>query len=245
MSINVNSLKDYFSNTISYNKSENYLAGEILKGFEIDNSDKLYRFGQYIKYKTDDVFDLGQTMSKLDYTLYTGEGDCEDFTRAYVVLLKKMKLTAFYWLMWTDRNYDNGHAIPLFIDENGFLTALNYTNYYKCTSIKLTLNDYLNENQNFQNAFNSIRSKLAQEYQDFFVNVIVQTDSNEMPMKVNDVPYVVNNVDIEYITHPMDRTLVLTYINNMNLNRNISLSDFTVPIIASVIVLTIINFLRR
>jgi hypothetical protein len=243
MSISKESLKEYFSNVATYNKNENIIARDILKYFEIDNSDKLYRFGQYVKYRSDSVADVSQTMQTLDFTLFEGEGDCEDYTRAYVILVKNMKLPVWYWLMWKNRNYSEGHAIPLFIDENGYLTALNYTTYYQYRKIKLKYEDFSNGTPNFQMAFNAIRTKLSETFNDYFVNVIVQTTSNENPEWVFDVPYIINQADVYYKAYPQNRTLVLKYIQALNLDRNLTISDFTVPVLSSIIVIMLARWL--
>ncbi|MBD3829677.1 MAG: hypothetical protein IE890_04230 [Arcobacter sp.] len=243
MSISIESLNIYFSELATYGKNENVIAKDILKSFEINNSDLLYRFGQYVKYRSDPVANITQTMNTLDFTLFEGEGDCEDFTRSYIVLAKNLNLKSYYWLMWKNRNYDDGHAIPLFINESGHLTALNYTTYYSYEKITVTDEDFQKGNDNFQEAFNAIRTKLTETFQDYFVNIIVETNKNEKPIKVYDVPYNVNHNDVYTKTYPQNRSLVLKYIHALKLERNITLSDFAVPIIASVIVAVIAKWL--
>lgn len=223
-------IKNYFYNTISYNKNEKRIARDILNGFEIKTSNDLYRFGQYIKYKSDYVWDLTQTMQTIDFTLYEGTGDCEDFTRAYVKLLKELGLPAYYWLMFRDVNYQNGHAVPLYINEEGYLSILNYTTYYIVDTIKITAKDIEENTEVFQQAFNILHGNLISTFGDYHINWIIKTNAFEHPQGYLDMDYAPSFQPCYQKSYPHDRTFVLKYIQKMNLKRNIVVSDFLLPL---------------
>lgn len=224
-------VSNYFKNIVSYGKDEDTISKEILKGFDINNSMQIHKFGQYINYKSDSVHDLSQTMQKIDYTLFEGTGDCEDFTRAYVKLLKNLNIPVYYWLMFTDTNYTNGHAIPIFLNEDGYLTALNYTEYYIVNSIKLDKKDFEEKSEHFLTAMHILHGAVIQNFEIYKINWLIETDKNENPRYLYDLEY--NPLHTGFIkkSYIHDRTLVLHYVAKMNLSRNIILTDFLFPLL--------------
>ena len=221
---------NYFKNTISYKKNEIYIAKEIIKNFEIKNSDDLYKFGQYINYKSDNVYDIQQVMQTLDFTLYEGSGDCEDFARAYVVLAKRLNINAYYWLMFKNENLTEGHTTFMYIDEEGYLSVLNYTNYYKYKGIKLTHVDIEKKTEAFQKAFNAIIGAFSLNFDTYYVNWIVKTNDQELPSFFHNMQYNPVYDDVEQKSYLNDRSQILEYINKMNLSRNLVTNDFLLPL---------------
>lgn len=239
------SLDLYFSNLATYNKNEYSIAKEIIKYFEINSTWDLYKFGQYINYKTDIVFDISQVMQTLDFTLYEGTGDCEDFTRAFVILLKEMNIPVYYWLMFTNSNMNDGHAVPLYLSEEGFLTILNYTNYYYVDSIILSKEDFENQTDNFMQAFYRLQGAIATYMKDYPVNILVETSFLEKVKSYTEPTYQPIFGDYKIITHPHNRLLVKDYIRKMNLERNLVLQKFIIPITGALLFGFIVYLIRR
>lgn len=234
----------YFNNIISYGQSEIYTTKKVVNGFDIKDSFKMYRFGQYVNYKSDSVGELTQNMQTLDFTLYVGTGDCEDYTRAYVKILKELKLPVYYWLMFTDTNYLTGHAIPLYINENGNLSALNYTNYYVVDSIQLEKKDIEENTTKFQEAFSVLHGAIINNFEDYSINWIIKTDENEKPLGYTEMRYIPMFRDVWTKSYIQDRSMVLKYIERINLSRNIVISDFIIPIFAFIVVYMLSRWLE-
>jgi hypothetical protein len=222
-------IENYFSTPLSYNQNENITANKIIRGFEITKSADIHRFGQYVKYKTDNVDELSQTMQTIDFTLYEGTGDCEDYTRAYVKILKNMNLPAYYWLMFTNTNYTNGHALPLFLDENNHLATINYTTYYIVDTIELVKQDIDRQSTKFEQAFSILHGAIISNFHDYSINWIVKTNDDETPVGYLNMKYAPHFQEIYTKSYIQDRSLVLKYINNMNLSRNFVVSDLLIP----------------
>lgn len=239
------SLDLYFSNLATYNKNEYSIAKEIIKYFEINSTWDLYKFGQYINYKTDIVFDISQVMQTLDFTLYEGTGDCEDFTRAFVILLKEINIPVYYWLMFTNSNMNDGHAVPLYLSEEGFLTILDYTNYYYVDSIVLTKEDFIKQTDNFMQAFYRLQGAIATYMKDYPVNILVETSFLEQVKNYTQPPYKPMFSDYKVITHPHSRIYVREYIKKMNLERNLVLQKFIIPITGALLFGFIVYLIRR
>lgn len=239
------SLDLYFSSLATYNKNEHALAKEIIKYFEIKSSWDIYKFGQYINYKTDIVFDISQVMQTLDFTLYEGTGDCEDFARAFVILLKELDLPVSYWLMFTNQNMNDGHAVPLYLSEEGFLTILDYTNYYYVDSIILSKEDFENQTDNFMQAFYRLQGAIATYMKVYPVNILVETSFLERVKSYTEPPYKPMFSDYKVITHPHSRIYVREYIKKMNLERNLLLQKFILPIAGALLFGFIVYLIRR
>lgn len=235
----------YFSNIATYNKNEHALAKEIIKYFEIKSSWDIYKFGQYIEYKTDLVFDISQTMQTLDFTLYEGTGDCEDFTRAFVILLKELDLPVYYWLMFTNQNMNEGHAVPLYLSEEGYLTILNYTNYYYVDSIILTKEDFIKQTDNFMQAFYRLQGAIATYMKDYPVNILVETSFLEQVKTYTEPPFKPMFSDYKVISNLHSRLLVREYIKKMNLERNLVLQKFIIPIAGALLFGFIVYLIRK
>ena len=229
------SLDLYFSNIATYNKNEYSIAKEIIKYFEINSTWDLYKFGQYINYKTDIVFDILQVMQTIDFTLYEGTGDCEDFTRAFVILLKEMNIPVYYWLMFTNSNMNEGHAVPLYLSEEGYLTILNYTDYYYVDSIVLSEKDFKEQSDSFLQALYRLQGALASKMKDHPINILVETSFLEKVKSYTEPPYQPMFSDYKTITYPHNRIYVMDYVRTMNLERNIFLQKFILPIAGSLL----------
>lgn len=237
----------YFNNIITYGtvekkdgkliksniKSEQEIAEKVFKGFKMSTSLDFHRFGQYVNYLPDYVGSVTQLMQTLDYTFYAGSGDCEDFARSFVQLAKYKKLPAYYWFAFENDAYQNGHAMPLWINEEGNLTVLDYTSYFIDDKNVISKEDIENNTQNFGDSFNLLHGEITKKLYDWKVNYIIKTDIGEMPVGYNRMNYQPSFQGAKYLSYPNSRFFVLPYVTQMNLTRNLSFQDFILPLVGT------------
>lgn len=218
---------DYFSrNLLTLEKNESYFAKKVKEAFEIKSYLDLWKIEAYINYKTDEVLDIQQAMQTLDFTMWKGEGDCEDHVRALKKVAETLGLKTYWWLVFTDHSYQQGHAMLLYITPEGYLTAQNYTEYFIEKTYKITENDIKNETQKFKNAVEILNGAIFPKQKYWAVSWIIKTDKNEYPLWYVEAPTTISAGDIEYKLFPDDRVLVYKYVDKLNLMANYTLSDY-------------------
>lgn len=234
-------IKSYFgSNILTLGKNENYFAKKVKEAFEINDFLDLWKVEAYIKYKTDDILDVKQSMQTLDFTMWKGEGDCEDHVRALKKVAETLGLKTFWWLVFTDNSYQQGHAMLLYITPEGYLVAQNYTEYFIEKQYKITEDDIKNETQNFRNAMEIINGLVFPKQTYWNVSWIIKTDRNEQPLWYVEAPTTFGDGDKEYRIFPNYRSFVIKYAEKLNTMANYTIIDYLIPagigIVASLII---------
>lgn len=222
-------LNDYFSNVLSLNVNENVYARKVAEAFEIESAMDLWKISAYIEYSTDEAGGFYQQMQSLDFTMWRGQGDCEDYARALVKVAKAIGLKAYYWLVFDSIALNNGHAMSLVIDRDSKPVAINYTELYKA-NIKISETDIKNNTSKFQQAMRWLNSVIFPFQRYWEVSWIIKTDSNEKPLWYQPAPVELEPGDVQIVTYPQSRFLVLKYMQKLELLSRLSTSDYILPL---------------
>lgn len=219
---------EYFDAVVSLKENENEYARKVVRAFDIRKLEDLWRIAAYINYSTDVAAGFSQIMQSLGFTMWRGEGDCEDFTRALVKVGKAAGFKMYYWLVFADTSYQNGHAMALGISKEGYLTALNYTTIY-IAKLKVSEKDIYNNTQSFQQAMRWLNAAIFPFQYLWQVSWIVKTDNDEKPLWYIDAPTDLEPGDVIRKSYPHGRLAIIDYMNRLNLITRLDIKDFAIP----------------
>ena len=220
---------DYFTqNILSIGKNENNFAKTVIKAFNIKSSKDIWKIPAYIEYKPDTIMDLSQSFQTMDFTFYTGTGDCEDQARAIKKGLEALHLPAYYWLVFEDNSFQIGHAMVLFINENGYLTAQNYTEQWINKDFTITKKDLENNSERLQMLMEGLNNAIFPNQRYWNVSWLIKTNSLEYPIGYLQLPTTLSNGNIEYNYQIDSREMILQEIENLNVEANLNVSDFKI-----------------
>jgi len=225
-------LTDYFSmNILSLGVDEEEYARKILRIFDIKSSNDLWKISAYINYKSDTVESFSQQMQTLDFTIWRGEGDCEDHVRALKKVTEALGLKTYWWLVFQDTGLQQGHAMLLFIDEKGYLTCLNYTQYFKVLEDTITEDDIKNETEKFKKIIKIMNYAVFPTQRMWNVSYIIKTDKNEKPLWYVDAPTQLVAGKMDYQIYPDTRLAIVNEITRLKAWTRITIYD-VIPLAA-------------
>lgn len=220
---------DYFTtNILSLGKNENNFAKQVITAFNIKSSKDIWKIPAYIEYRTDNIMDLTQSFQTMDFTFYTGKGDCEDQARAIKKGLEALNLPTYYWLVFQDESYQVGHAMTIFINEDGYLTAQNYTEQWINKDYTITTKDIENNTERFKYLMEGINGAIFPKQLDWRISWIIKTNSIEYPKGYIKTPISQSLGNIEYSFKLDSRELILPEIESLNLTSNLNISNFSI-----------------
>ncbi len=218
-------LINYFSNTTTIGLNEIAVANKVRDAFGIKSWKDLWKIKAGIRYITDERLDVKQLMQKLDFTMYTLMGDCEDIARAQIVVAKTLRIPVYYLMVFPDSTLQNGHVMVLGLTDKNNLFVLNYTKYYVETSSKLTMQDIEGNTEAFQNAFFKILGNLYRDQKHWQIIWVVKTNLDEIPTGYIELPPTPQFGDVETYEYPDDPKDVEEALKKLNLDELIPVTE--------------------